>query len=261
MICSIPRATGRPIYFAALFLLVIVSTGCILSPAPAPTPPGPIEYHNSEYGFTFRLPDSWKGYSIIVSNWTGTVSDPNRGDVPVLQGPLLSIRHPLWTEQNPRQDIPIMVFTHAQWDALQRGEFLVGAAPIGPRELGRDAQYVFALPARYDYASAAEHGYAAAAFAAVALVAGGGAYLIGQTRGMTAAERADVEAARQAQAGSGSSSGPREVGAEGGSRVTNTRETIIVIGDPFETPQETARRAARRIAEAKRLDMLARADA
>ncbi len=130
---------------------------------------------------------------------------------------------------------------------------LVEAAMEGARAI--------AAAARYDYASAAEHGYAAAAFAAVALVAGGGAYLIGQTRGMTAAERADVEAARQAQAGSGSSSGPREVGAEGGSRVTNTRETIIVIGDPFETPQETARRAARRIAEAKRLDMLARADA
>ncbi len=57
-----------------------------------------------------------------------------------------------WTAQNQRQDIPIMVFTHAQWDALQNGEFHIGAAPIGPSELARNSSYVFALPARYNYA-------------------------------------------------------------------------------------------------------------
>nr|MBP7332992.1 hypothetical protein [Bacillota bacterium] len=45
-----------------------------------------------------------------------------------------------------------MVFTHAQWDALQNGEFHIGAAPIGPSELARNSSYVFALPARYNYA-------------------------------------------------------------------------------------------------------------
>ncbi|OQA07060.1 MAG: hypothetical protein BWY65_02011 [Firmicutes bacterium ADurb.Bin373] len=57
-----------------------------------------------------------------------------------------------WTAQNQLQDIPIMVFTHAQWDALQNGEFHIGAAPIGPSELARNSSYVFALPARYNYA-------------------------------------------------------------------------------------------------------------
>ncbi len=132
---------------AALFLSAL-SAGCASAPAAA----GPLEYRNSQYGFTFSLPAGWKGYSILLSSWTGTVSDPSRGDVPALQGPLISIRHPLWTEQNPRQDIPIMVFTHAQWDALQRGEFLVSAAPVPPTELGRNAGYVFALPPRYNYA-------------------------------------------------------------------------------------------------------------
>jgi hypothetical protein len=45
-----------------------------------------------------------------------------------------------------------MVLTVSQWNSLQRGEFHVGAAPIGPTELGRNDRYVFALPARYNYA-------------------------------------------------------------------------------------------------------------
>jgi hypothetical protein len=34
---------------------------------------------------------------------------------------------------------------------LQREEFHIGAAPIGPKELGRNSRYVFALPARYNF--------------------------------------------------------------------------------------------------------------
>ena len=45
-----------------------------------------------------------------------------------------------------------MVFTIAQWDLVQRMKLSVGAAPIGPSELGHNATYVFALPARYNYA-------------------------------------------------------------------------------------------------------------
>jgi hypothetical protein len=45
-----------------------------------------------------------------------------------------------------------MVFTVAQWNSLQRGDFVVSAAGIGPRELGRNVRYVFALPPRCDFA-------------------------------------------------------------------------------------------------------------
>lgn len=45
-----------------------------------------------------------------------------------------------------------MVFTLDQWQGLQRMEFSVGAAPVGPTELGRNNKYVFALPARYNFA-------------------------------------------------------------------------------------------------------------
>lgn len=41
-----------------------------------------------------------------------------------------------------------MVFSHAQWDSLQRGEFAVSAASVGPGELGRNRKYVFAEPPR-----------------------------------------------------------------------------------------------------------------
>lgn len=110
-----------------------------------------LTYRNTQFGFSFALPESWKGYQIVSGQWEG-LAVGSGGEKPVQTGPLLSIRHPAWTAQNPRQDIPIMVFTIAQWNALQAGEFHIGAAPIGPSELGRNAKYVFALPARYNFA-------------------------------------------------------------------------------------------------------------
>lgn len=108
-----------------------------------------IIYHNTVYGFDFILPASWKGYKLITDKWEGM---PPGSDKAVETGPILSIRHPLWTAQKPRQDIPIMIFTLAQWEMLQQEKFHIGAAPIGPSELGRNSRYVFALPARYNYA-------------------------------------------------------------------------------------------------------------
>lgn len=105
------------------------------------------EYGNTQYGFNFSLPESWKGYSLIADKWEGL----KNGKV-IATGPLLLIRHPQWTQQDQRQDIPIMVFTLTEWNALQQGEFHIGAAPVGPRELNRNNRYVFALPARYNYA-------------------------------------------------------------------------------------------------------------
>lgn len=66
-------------------------------------------------------------------------------------GPKISIRHPQWTAENPRQDILIMVFTTEQWNLVQNEKLSVGAAPIPPKELGRNNEYVFALPERYNF--------------------------------------------------------------------------------------------------------------
>lgn len=115
------------------------------------TPPelNSVVYKNTEYGFSFTLPASWQGYSIIPGKWEG--NDVKSGKV-TETGPIISIRHPQWTSQNPRQDIPIYVFTISQWNLLQQEAYHIGAAPIGPSELGRNGTYVFALPARYNFA-------------------------------------------------------------------------------------------------------------
>ncbi len=132
------------------FLIFIIAAAlAVVAIMMIPDPQNELVYTNKQFGFTFRLPESWRGYSIITDRWEGI---PIGGSEIIESGPLLSIRHPLWTSEKPRQDIPIMVFTIEQWDSLQREEFHIGAAPIGPRELGRNNSYVFALPARYNFA-------------------------------------------------------------------------------------------------------------
>lgn len=117
-----------------------------------------IIYENSAYGFSFALPVGWKGYRVATEQWEGySIESQQNGQFAdtgkvTESGPIINIRHPQWTAENPRQDIPIMIFTLAQWEALQHEQFHIGAAPMGPKELGRNSKYVFALPARYNYA-------------------------------------------------------------------------------------------------------------
>ncbi|MGA2219051.1 MAG: hypothetical protein ABSG51_13235, partial [Terracidiphilus sp.] len=69
-------------------------------------------YTNKRYGFSFYLPKSWKGYSVHADRWTGSSVSAESREV---HGPFILISHPLSTEENPREDIPIMVFTRKQW--------------------------------------------------------------------------------------------------------------------------------------------------
>jgi hypothetical protein len=110
-----------------------------------------ITYVNTQYGFTFTLPESWQGYTIINSTWNGTRTDSS-SDKKEVTGPEIIIRNPLWTSEQPRQDIPIMVITFEEWDLMQKGEIAIGAAPIGPSELGKNSEYIFGLPPRYNFA-------------------------------------------------------------------------------------------------------------
>lgn len=109
-----------------------------------------VKYQNIIYGFNLSLPQSWSGYSVIDDRWEGFSAENPQETIET--GPIVSIRHPQWTVEKPRQDIPIMIFTINQWQMLQEDKFHIGAAPIRPKELGRNFQYVFALPARYNYA-------------------------------------------------------------------------------------------------------------
>lgn len=111
-----------------------------------------IVYQNAQYGLTVTLPASWKGYTILTEEWQGFSLVPGKEEGKVTEtGPQISIRHPLWTEKVPRQDLPILVFTLAQWEEIQKEKFHIGAAPMNPSELARNSRYVFALPARYNF--------------------------------------------------------------------------------------------------------------
>lgn len=128
----------------AIALLMLI----VCMAAPLTVNAGGIVYQNSEYGFDFNLPKDWDGYTVIPEKWEGrSLTDDQKI---VESGPVVLIRNPKWTASEPKQDIPIMVFTIDQWNALQRAEFSVSAAPVGPNELSRNSKYVFALPPRYN---------------------------------------------------------------------------------------------------------------
>ncbi len=82
---------------------------------------------------------------IVSEQWNGTILSSGQA----VHGPQLLIRHPGWTQEKPYQDIPIMIFTPAEWKQVAAVTMSVSAAPIGPEELGQNTKYVFALPPRW----------------------------------------------------------------------------------------------------------------
>ncbi len=139
---------GGPACFAKGRESARVSTSCMPLPVIQTQEAGDKTiYLNRAYGFSFELPQSWKGFSVLQCEWDGT-RDSGASEQ---QGPLLRIRHPLYTEENPREDIPIMVFTQKQWREVQDMTLIVSAAPIPPGMIGQNRKYVFALPPRFSF--------------------------------------------------------------------------------------------------------------
>jgi hypothetical protein len=127
----------------------------VATPSPTPTATStilslPLTYNNSDYGFKFSLPADWQGFTTLTQTWTGTPLQGSQYKA-TITGPEILIRNPNWTSANPYEDIPVMVFTPAEWTEIQKETLAVSAAPIPPSELGQNAKYVFALPARYDF--------------------------------------------------------------------------------------------------------------
>jgi hypothetical protein len=108
-----------------------------------------VVYSNHQYGFTLTLPSDWRGFHVLVCKWEGQKGERLEEE----SGPLLLIRHPLYTEADPREDFPIMVFTRGQWrevsDSNLDSALIVSAAPFPPGEIGRNRRYVFAFPPRF----------------------------------------------------------------------------------------------------------------
>ncbi|MEI6345791.1 MAG: hypothetical protein WCO79_00960 [bacterium] len=106
-----------------------------------------IVYKNTDYGFTFSLPANWVGYSIVATTWKGFPLKETAAP----SGPKLLIRNPKWTAAAPYEDLPILVFTTAEWKAYLAEDFSVSAAPIPASELAHNNTYVFALPPRWNF--------------------------------------------------------------------------------------------------------------
>ena len=143
------RKTGDPMTTApsvgvSKYLKV---AGVTLSEVPNPNT-APVTYKNNDYGFTFTLPADWDGYTIVKNTWNGNnlVATTTKQT-----GVTLLIRNPKWTSATHYEDIPVMVFTIAQWNSYAAGNYAVSAAPISATELGRNNRYVFALPPRWDF--------------------------------------------------------------------------------------------------------------
>ena len=85
---------------------------------------------------------SWQGYTVI--------------NAAIQYGNSVTIRHPLWTKEDPRMDIPILIYPIDQWNTWEKNNFegYPTAAPIGPTERGRNAKYVFATAPRYNFSFA-----------------------------------------------------------------------------------------------------------
>lgn len=139
--------------FGLLGLVLVATVFFIISnfffkqSAVAPTIETPVVsttsvYKNDMYGFQMTLSKDWSGY--IVS--TSTIKFGNA----------VTLRHPLWTKENPRMDIPVLIYTVEQWDKWLKTNFdgYPTAAPIGPTERGRNDKYVFATAPRYNYSFA-----------------------------------------------------------------------------------------------------------
>ncbi|MFA6135811.1 MAG: hypothetical protein WC705_00370 [Candidatus Paceibacterota bacterium] len=104
------------------------------------------KYINDEYGFELTLTYIWKGYSIITESWEGRILSNNDE---IIYGPKIIIRSPQWTKEQSWQDVPILIFTKAEWELIKAENLAVSAAPIGPSKLGENQKYIFALPPRW----------------------------------------------------------------------------------------------------------------
>jgi hypothetical protein len=144
----------KPKLLLALALVLSSAlTGCSTN---APNHPYglPLRYRNARYDFTFFLPTSWRGYSALIQQWEGESYSPTADKLIVVgHGPMITFRHPQWHPNAPYQDIPVLVFTRAQWDLLHQGKLWPSLFAGGTMdELWHSQKFVFAMSSRYNAA-------------------------------------------------------------------------------------------------------------
>ncbi len=114
------------------------NTPIITIPTTSTTTVG-IVYKNTTFDFQITLPTSWNNFKI------------QSGEIPF--GNSIIIIHPDYTEENPRMNIPILVYPIEKWTVWEKNNFegYPTAAPIGPTERGRNSRFVFATAPRYNF--------------------------------------------------------------------------------------------------------------
>jgi hypothetical protein len=131
-------------------ITVLLATGCGSLNAPNRPSGLPLRYHNAQYDFTFFLPASWQGYSVLPQQWEAQIrSADTREVVGSEHGPVIVLRDPHWKASEPYQDIPILVFTRSQWDAEHQGKFFPYAGGV-IFEMQHNDNYVFGIYSRFN---------------------------------------------------------------------------------------------------------------
>jgi len=115
-------------------IAALLTCGCGRVNLPARSSDAPVLYHNEQHDFTFSLPASWQGYSVLAQQWEGHAAPES--------GPMIILRHPQWKASDPYQDIPILVFTRNQWEANRGAAFGIGAGGF-EEEIRHNPKYVF----------------------------------------------------------------------------------------------------------------------
>src|SRR5260221_2415278 len=131
-------------------LVSLLASSCASLNTPRQPAALPVHYHNADYGFTFCLPASWQGYSVLTQQWQEAQGGPEHGS-------LLLLRHPRWAPGDPYQDIPILVFTRNQWESDKQGRITIGAGGL-EEEIGHNSTYVFGISSRLN-ADDSVHGW------------------------------------------------------------------------------------------------------
>ena len=142
------RALEKFFWFASVILLL--ASGCGNMGVTRHLSGLPLLYHNKHYGLAFCLPASWQGYSVLAEQWEGETYVLAKDELLITErGPIIVLRHPEWRDDRPSQDIPLLVFTRRQWQAMREGKFSVGVGGVW-EEVMHNSMYVFAISSRFN---------------------------------------------------------------------------------------------------------------
>jgi len=131
-------------------IVMLLAAGCSSMETAKKPDDLPLRYHNAKYGLTFYLPANWRGYSVSIQQVEDQHYSPAEDRlVTVGYTPMITLRNPQWQASTPYQDIPILVFTQTQWDALHHGELWPSIFAGGAMdEMWHNQKYVFAMSSR-----------------------------------------------------------------------------------------------------------------